>query len=72
MFQFLWSWFNGKKFNTGAAITILATVLQQAFAKEGMSPDDSVAYATYLVQAVGVVIMLVGYIHKIFKPAKAT
>jgi protein-S-isoprenylcysteine O-methyltransferase Ste14 len=67
----LWRSFNGHKFNTGAAVTVLATVIQQAFASQGVSHDQSVFMATAIVQAVGVVIMIAGYIHQWIKSRAA-
>jgi hypothetical protein len=63
----LWQGFNGKKFNTGAAVTILSLAFLKAFAAFGMTPDAATSDATYIVGAVGVVIMLVGYVHQWIK-----
>lgn len=66
----LWQGFNGHKFNTGAAITIISFGFLKAFAAFGMTPDQATSDATYIVGAIGVVIMIVGYIHQWIK-AKA-
>jgi histidinol-phosphate/aromatic aminotransferase/cobyric acid decarboxylase-like protein len=62
---------NGKKFNSGAAITILATVFQQVFIKQGVDEGQALSMATYIIQGSGVVIMIVGYIHRMIKANQA-
>ena len=66
----LWQGMNGHKFNTGAATVVLATVFQQAFSKQGVSADQSQMIATYIIQGIGAVIMVVGYVHQWIKTAK--
>jgi lipopolysaccharide export LptBFGC system permease protein LptF len=66
----LWQSLNGKKFNTGAIVTLLAIVFQQVFSQFGVDKDQSVTMATYLVQAAGVIIMIVGYVHRLIKAKK--
>jgi energy-converting hydrogenase Eha subunit C len=63
----LWAGWNGKKFNTGAVVTILAIVLQQVFVKLNIGHDQAVGIATAVVEGVGAVIMVVGYIHRLIK-----
>ena len=67
----LWQGFNGHKFNSGAAITILSFAFLKAFAAFGMTPDQATSDASYIIGAVGVVIMIVGYIHQWVKAAAA-
>ena len=71
--QAIWKMWNGKKFDTGLAISMLALIFQQVFAKYGADHDTSVTLATYIVEAVGAVLVVVGWIHKRIKestPAK--
>ena len=56
--QAAWSMWNGKKFSSGAAITILATAFQQILAKQGVNADQAQMMATYIIQGVGAVIMV--------------
>ena len=65
--QAAWSMWNGKKFNSGAAITILATAFQQILAKQGVNADQAQMMATYIIQGVGAIIMVVGYVHQWIK-----
>jgi hypothetical protein len=65
--QAVWQMWNGKKFNSGAAITILATAFQQILAKQGVNADQAQMMATYIIQGAGAVIMVVGYVHQWIK-----
>jgi hypothetical protein len=65
--QSMWSMFNNHKFNSGAAITILATAFQQILAKQGVNADQAQMMATYIIEGVGAVIMVVGYVHQWIK-----
>jgi hypothetical protein len=65
--QAAWSMWNGKKFSSGAAITILATAFQQILAKQGVNADQAQMMATYIIQGVGAIIMVVGYVHQWIK-----
>jgi hypothetical protein len=67
----LWQGMNGHKFNSGAAITILSFAFLKAFTAFGMTPDQATSDATYIIGAVGVVIMLVGYVHQWYKSIQA-
>ena len=69
--QAVWQMWNGKKFNTGATVTILALVFQQVFAKYGATHDVAVSMATYLVMGGGAVLTLVGWIHQLIKASAA-
>lgn len=73
MLKALWDMMNGKKFSTGTTITILAFGLQQI----GIAKDQASNDALYIVQGVGAVIMVIGYIHqwikaRAFKLSQAT
>ena len=65
--QAAWSIMNNHKFNSGAAITILATAFQQILAKQGVNADQAQMMATYIIQGVGAFIMVVGYVHQWIK-----
>ena len=67
----LWNAFNGKKLNTGTVV-VLAAILMQNYL--GIGHDQAVSIATEIMAGVGGVLVLVGYIHRLFKakgvPAK--
>lgn len=67
----IWKMWNGKKFDTGLAITVLALIFQQVFAKYGADHDTAVTFATYIVQAVGAVLVVIGWIHRRIKELQA-
>ena len=61
----LWNGMNGHKFNTGAMTIVLSFIIQQL----NVDHDQSISLATYIVQGIGAVIMVVGYVHKLIKGA---
>jgi hypothetical protein len=66
----IWDMLNGKKLNTGTITTLIATVLYMAFQQFGLDNDTAVMWATLLVGAVGAIIGIVGYIHRMIKAAQ--
>jgi hypothetical protein len=65
--QGVWDMMNGRKFNSGVAITLLALVMQNVLGKYGLNHDTAVSGATYLVGAGGFIVLLVGYVHQWIK-----
>jgi hypothetical protein len=66
----LWKVFDGHKFNSGAAIAVLAIIFQQVLSSQGVGHDQAVSMATYIIEGAGSIIMVVGYLHKLIKGKK--
>jgi hypothetical protein len=65
----IWNAMNGLKLSTGLVVTIAGIVLQNA----GMSHDQAIQTVSLIMQGIGGITTLVGFIHQIIKknqPAK--
>ena len=67
----LWNGMNNHKFNSGAMAVILATAFQHFLSKQGVNADQAQMMATYIIQGVGAIIMVVGYVHQWIKASAA-
>jgi hypothetical protein len=61
---------NGKKFNSGTAVTLIAAILYMAFQQFGITNEQTVSWATLIVGAFGAVLAIVGLIHRWIKAAR--